>query len=188
MSTRHCFTTFEIFVDGGQVNLAGLISAVWRSKGFLKTSEAGPECCVQSRLPRTRQYSVFPDLCPAPFLYAKSPVAFSLERFALFFGFLTIATGKLFLIPLAIFLLCYGMGIGNPCLNSLISKKSPSEERGLALGAAYSSQAAARVMGQPFAGLLALLMFKDAPYFASAIIIIFSIIVYFFIKNRAYKT
>ena len=80
------------------------------------------------------------------------------------------------------------MGIGNPCLNSLISKKSPSEERGLALGAAYSSQAAARVMGQPFAGLLALLMFKDAPYFASAIIIIFSIIVYFFIKNRAYKT
>ena len=110
------------------------------------------------------------------------------SSFALFFGFLTIATGKLLLIPLAIFLLCYGMGIGNPCLNSLISKKSPSEERGLALGAAYSSQAAARVMGQPFAGLLALLVFKDAPYFASAIIIIFSIIVYFFIKNRAYKT
>ena len=110
------------------------------------------------------------------------------SSFALFFGFLTIATGKLFLIPLAILLLCYGMGIGNPCLNSLISKKSPSEERGLAFGAAYSSQAAARVMGQPFAGLLALLKFNDAPYFASAIKIIFSIIVYFFIKNRAYKT
>ena len=62
----------------------------------------------------------------------------------LIFGFLTIPFSNLYLMPVAIIFLCYGIGVTNPCLNSLISKNSPTKIRGLAMGSAYSSQAAAR--------------------------------------------
>ena len=50
-------------------------------------------------------------------------------------------------------------------LNSLLSKKANENQKGLILGTAYSSQAAARFLGQPFAGLVFLNLGKNYPFY-----------------------
>ncbi len=101
---------------------------------------------------------------------------------SLIFGFLTIPFSNIYLMPVAIILLCYGIGVTNPCLNSLISKNSPSEIRGLAMGSAYSSQAAARFIGQPLAGLMFLHLGKNYPFYFD-IVFLFVLGFFYFLNN-----
>ena len=100
----------------------------------------------------------------------------------LIFGFLTIPFSNLYLMPVAIILLCYGIGVTNPCLNSLISKNSPTKIRGLAMGSAYSSQAAARFVGQPLAGLMFLHLGKNYPFYFD-IVFLFVLGFFYFLNN-----
>ena len=101
---------------------------------------------------------------------------------SLIFGFLTIPFSNLYLMPVAIILLCYGIGVTNPCLNSLISKNSPTKIRGLAMGSAYSSQAAARFIGQPLAGLMFLHLGKNYPFYFD-IVFLFVLGFFYFLYN-----
>ncbi|MDA0376935.1 MAG: MFS transporter [Proteobacteria bacterium] len=101
---------------------------------------------------------------------------------SLIFGFLTIPFSNLYLMPVAIILLCYGIGVTNPCLNSLISKNSPTKIRGLAMGSAYSSQAAARFVGQPLAGLMFLHLGKNYPFYFD-IVFLFVLGFFYFLNN-----
>ena len=100
----------------------------------------------------------------------------------LIFGFLTIPFSNLYLMPVAIIFLCYGIGVTNPCLNSLISKNSPTKIRGLAMGSAYSSQAAARFVGQPLAGLMFLHLGKNYPFYFD-IVFLFVLGFFYFLNN-----
>ena len=101
---------------------------------------------------------------------------------SLIFGFLTIPFSNLYLMPVAIILLCYGIGVTNPCLKSLISKNSPTKIRGLAMGSAYSSQAAARFIGQPLAGLMFLHLGKNYPFYFD-IVFLFVLGFFYFLNN-----
>lgn len=101
---------------------------------------------------------------------------------SLIFGFLTIPFSNLYLMPVAIIFLCYGIGVTNPCLNSLISKNSPTKIRGLAMGSAYSSQAAARFIGQPLAGLMFLHLGKNYPFYFD-IVFLFVLGFFYFLNN-----
>ena len=101
---------------------------------------------------------------------------------SLIFGFLTIPFSNLYLMPVAIIFLCYGIGVTNPCLNSLISKNSPTKIRGLAMGSAYSSQAAARFVGQPLAGLMFLHLGKNYPFYFD-IVFLFVLGFFYFLNN-----
>jgi MFS family permease len=87
---------------------------------------------------------------------------------SLIFGFALIPTENVFLMPLAIIFLSYGIGISNPCINSILSKKSENN-KGLVLGTGYSCQAAARFIGQPFAGFIFLYYGKNIPFYFDAI-------------------
>ena len=72
----------------------------------------------------------------------------------------------------------------SPCLNSLLSKKANENQKGLILGTAYSSQAAARFLGQPFAGLVFLNLGKNYPFYFDIIFLsILGIIYLYYFKK-----
>ena len=103
---------------------------------------------------------------------------------ALLIGFILITTESISIIPFAIIALCYGIGITSPCLNSLLSKKANENQKGLILGTAYSSQAAARFLGQPFAGLVFLNLGKNYPFYFDIIFLsILGIIYLYYFKK-----
>lgn len=103
------------------------------------------------------------------------------------FGFALIPTENIYLIPVAIILLSYGMGISNPCINSILSKKS-EQNKGLVLGTGYSCQAAARFIGQPLAGFMFLYFGKNVPFYFDVIFLMIVATGYMFlfksIKNE----
>ena len=102
---------------------------------------------------------------------------------SLIFGFSLIPTENIYFIPVAIIFLSYGIGISNPCINSILSKKSENN-KGLVLGTGYSCQAAARFIGQPLAGLIFLNFGKNVPfYFDAAFLVIVAIGYVFLFKN-----
>ena len=105
----------------------------------------------------------------------------------LIFGFLLIPTSNIYLVPVAIFLLCYGIGVTNPCLNSLVSKNCSKNEKGFALGAAYSSQSISRFVGQPVAGILFLFFGKDMPFYVNSTILVLTIIFYLSLIKKVNK-
>jgi predicted MFS family arabinose efflux permease len=105
----------------------------------------------------------------------------------LIFGFLLIPTSNIYLVPVAIFFLCYGIGVTNPCLNSLVSKKCSKNEKGFALGAAYSAQSISRFIGQPTAGVLFLFFGKDMPFYVNSTILILTIIFYLCLIKKVNK-
>lgn len=107
---------------------------------------------------------------------------------SLILGFFIIPFSNLYLIPLAVILLCYGIGVSNPCLNSLISKNANPESRGLAMGSAYSSQAAARFLGQPLAGLMFLYLGKNYHFYFDVIFLSLLAIFYFITNLNRTKT
>ena len=102
---------------------------------------------------------------------------------SLIFGFALIPTENIYLIPVAIIFLSYGIGISNPCINSILSKKSENN-KGLVLGTGYSCQAAARFIGQPLAGFIFLNFGKNVPfYFDAAFLVVVTIGYVFLFKN-----
>ena len=106
----------------------------------------------------------------------------------LIIGFFIIPFSSLYSLPLAVVLLCYGIGVSNPCLNSQISKNAPPELKGLALGSAYSSQAAARFLGQPIAGLLFLHFGKNSHFHFDVILLSILALFYFVFNQNKEKT
>ena len=107
---------------------------------------------------------------------------------SLILGFFIIPFANVFLIPIAIMLLCYGIGVTNPCLNSQISKNVSPELKGLALGSAYSSQAAARFLGQPLAGLMFLYLGKNYHFYFDVLFLLILASFYFFTDSKEVKT
>ena len=105
---------------------------------------------------------------------------------SLILGFFIIPFSNLYLMPMAVVLLCYGIGVSNPCLNSLISKNANPSSRGLAMGSAYSSQAAARFLGQPLAGLMFLYLGKNYHFYFDVIFLSLLAIFYFFINLKKF--
>lgn len=106
---------------------------------------------------------------------------------SLILGFLIIPTSNIILIPVAIILLCFGIGVTGPCINSLISKTSPPHLKGLALGSAYSSQAAARFFGQPIAGLLFLHLGKNYHFYFDVVFLLILALFYFVLNPKHEK-
>jgi len=106
-------------------------------------------------------------------------------------GFILISTNQFYILLIAVAFLCYGIGVSNPCLNSIVSKNCNKNKKGLALGAAYSAQSIARFTGQPFAGLLFLYFGKDMPFITNAFIQIgFFLIFFLFLRktlNKAFR-
>jgi MFS family permease len=107
---------------------------------------------------------------------------------SLILGFFIIPFANVYLIPIAIMLLCYGIGVTNPCLNSQISKNVSPELKGLALGSAYSSQAAARFLGQPLAGLMFLYLGKNYHFYFDVLFLLVLASFYFFTNSKEAKT
>jgi|TARA_B110000285_G_scaffold226727_1_gene286930 MFS family permease len=107
---------------------------------------------------------------------------------SLILGFFIIPFANVYLIPIAIMLLCYGIGVTNPCLNSQISKNVSPELKGLALGSAYSSQAAARFFGQPLAGLMFLYLGKNYHFYFDVLFLLVLASFYFFTNSKEAKT
>ena len=107
---------------------------------------------------------------------------------SLILGFSLIPTENIYLIPLAIVFLSYGIGISNPCINSILSKKSDNN-KGLVLGTGYSCQAAARFIGQPLAGFIFLNFGKNVPFYFDATFLVVVALGYMFfykiIKKQA---
>ena len=104
--------------------------------------------------------------------------------FSLILGFFLITTESILIIPFAILALCYGIGITSPCLNSLLSKKAEDNQKGLVLGTAYSSQAAARFFGQPLAGLIFLNLGKNYPFYFDIIFLGILGVIYLYYSKK----
>ena len=104
--------------------------------------------------------------------------------FSLILGFFLITTESILIIPFAIIALCYGIGITSPCLNSLLSKKAEDNQKGLVLGTAYSSQAAARFFGQPLAGLIFLNLGKNYPFYFDIIFLGILGVIYLYYSKK----
>jgi MFS family permease len=105
----------------------------------------------------------------------------------LILGFLLIPSSNVYLVPVAIFFLCYGIGITSPCLNSLVSKNCSKNEKGFALGAAYSAQSISRFLGQPSAGILFLFFGKDMPFYVNSTILVVTILFYLALIKKVNK-
>ena len=101
-------------------------------------------------------------------------------------GFSLIPTENIYLIPLAIIFLSYGIGISNPCINSILSKKSENN-KGLILGTGYSCQAAARFIGQPLAGFIFLNFGKNVPFYFDAAFLVMVALGYMFLYKNIRK-
>jgi len=75
--------------------------------------------------------------------------------------------------------LAYGFSIVSPALNSLISLEVEAGSQGSVLGLSRSAAILARVIGPALAGLLFATLGRDAPYFASAALMLGAFLVAF---------
>jgi len=71
--------------------------------------------------------------------------------------------------------LALGMGLMQPCLNSLISRRAGEEEQGEVMGVSQSVGSLSRVLG-PFAAGSAFAAFgRNSPYFSGALLVAISL-------------
>jgi DHA1 family tetracycline resistance protein-like MFS transporter len=68
-------------------------------------------------------------------------------------------------------LLAIGMGLSQPSINSLVSRRAHGDEQGEVLGVNQSASSLARILGPWLAGVLFEAYGRDAPFFAGAAII-----------------
>ena len=68
-------------------------------------------------------------------------------------------------------LIALGFGLANPSLSALISKNSPEEHQGAAMGASQSAQSLCRILGPISAGAAFGVFSRDAPYLVGAILL-----------------
>jgi DHA1 family tetracycline resistance protein-like MFS transporter len=74
-------------------------------------------------------------------------------------------------------LLALGMGLTQPSLNSLISRRAGADEQGEVLGVNQSTGSFARIVGPWLAGTLFVDLGRDAPFFAGAVIVAAAVLV-----------
>lgn len=84
--------------------------------------------------------------------------------------------------------LAYGFSIVSPALNSLISLEADAGNQGSVLGLARSASILARVVGPALAGVLFAAFGRDAPYFASAALMLVVFLVAFRPPARRRRT
>jgi DHA1 family tetracycline resistance protein-like MFS transporter len=70
------------------------------------------------------------------------------------------------------FLIALGFGLGNPSLNSLVSRNAPANIQGAVLGASQSGQSLCRIVGPISAGALFQGFGRDIPFYAGGIVLI----------------
>jgi MFS transporter, DHA1 family, tetracycline resistance protein len=87
-------------------------------------------------------------------------VGFVLIPFCMNIAALVVATG----------LLAFGMGLTQPSINSLISRRAASGEQGEVMGVVQSFGSLARILGPAFAGVLFSVIGPGAPYIAGALL------------------
>jgi MFS transporter, DHA1 family, tetracycline resistance protein len=98
------------------------------------------------------------------------------EERLLLAGTATIAVGllaiplssTLLILVVATGLLAIGMGMTQPAINSLISRRAGASEQGEVMGVAQSFGSLARILGPAFAGALFGGFGRNAPYYAGA--------------------
>ncbi len=91
-------------------------------------------------------------------------------------GLIPFATGVWTLLP-AMALLAYGLGIGNPSLQSLVSKVAVQDARGGALGINQSAASLARIFGPIWAGIVFAEFGRAWPYYAAAGLAVVAVLV-----------
>ncbi len=84
--------------------------------------------------------------------------------------------------------LAYGFSIVSPALNSLISLEAEAGSQGSILGLSRSASILARVVGPALAGLLFATLGRDAPYFASAAVMLTAFLVAFRPPARKHRS
>lgn len=72
-------------------------------------------------------------------------------------------------------LIAIGFGLGNPTLNSLISRGAPADIQGAVLGASQSAQSLCRIFGPITAGALFATLGRDMPYHVSGLILVIAV-------------
>ncbi len=77
-------------------------------------------------------------------------------------------SGSIAALVIATCLLAFGMGMIQPSVNSLISRRAVSDEQGEVMGVTQSFGSLARILGPFFAGVLFVGIGPSAPYFAGA--------------------
>ena len=90
------------------------------------------------------------------------------------FALMPVASGMSLLL-VATALLAGGFGLCNPALNSLISRRAPTDSQGAALGVAQSGASLARILGPAFAGAVFSLLGRHAPYIIGALLLLFAL-------------
>jgi MFS transporter, DHA1 family, tetracycline resistance protein len=77
----------------------------------------------------------------------------------------------------AVSALAFGMGLMQPSLNSLISRRAGREEQGEVLGVSQSVGSLSRVLGPAMAGLLFGEFGRSAPFFCGAVLVVIALLV-----------
>ena len=90
------------------------------------------------------------------------------------FALMPVASGMSLLL-VATALLAGGFGLCNPALNSLISRRAPTDSQGAALGVAQSGASLARILGPAFAGAVFSSLGRHAPYIIGALLLLFAL-------------
>ena len=99
-------------------------------------------------------------------------------------GLVLIATGLVLLalsrgVPLlavAVSALAIGMGLTQPSLNSLISRRAGRDEQGAVLGVTQSVGSLARVLGPPLAGYLFADLGRPSPFVGGAVLVVLAFV------------
>lgn len=76
-------------------------------------------------------------------------------------------------------LIAIGFGLANPALSALISRNSPDEQQGAAMGASQSVQSLCRIIGPVAAGAAFSGFGRDAPYLVGAVILFAAFLIAF---------
>lgn len=72
----------------------------------------------------------------------------------------------------ALGLVVFGISIANPTLNSLISQRAASTERGMVFGVAQSSASLARILGPAWAGYCFVAFGRDWPFLSGGLVMV----------------
>lgn len=86
--------------------------------------------------------------------------------------FLVPLSSQLSLLILAMVLMAYGLGVSNPSLNSLVSRKTSAERQGSALGLTQSASSLARIVGPVWAGMSFSAWGRAWPFFSGALVML----------------
>ena len=105
--------------------------------------------------------------------------------------FITLSAQNLFYLTIALGILGISVGLGNPSLNSLLSKNLNKGIIGTSFGVVQSVGSLARILSPLAMGNLFYFFGKNSPYNFGAFLMFFSLLIfffYFFILKKSFKT